>query len=336
MIATATAFAAALILGVVARRLGVLFGATDDPDGTALKPHPHPTSWLGGGAVVGGIAIGLVVEGWPLSSPAAIAIDGAFMLGLADDALDVPPLPRLVAQLGVDLVVAGGGLAVDALPTAVVAWIAAAVLYAAALNAVNMVDGMDGLAGIAAVITALGLALIAARAGHDGSMAVALVTAGAVAGFLVHNLPPARLYLGDNGAYAVAASLAVVVLSQSRTVAGLVGAVTCLGLFLLDLLLAVLRRIVGRRRVTAGDRGHLYDQLQGWGLAPHPTLAVCGIVHLAFVAVGVRAAGTKTSVALATVVAAWVVATVWLVRSGLVSGGGEGPGAARGNRGAKA
>jgi UDP-GlcNAc:undecaprenyl-phosphate GlcNAc-1-phosphate transferase len=50
-------------------------------------------------------------------------------------------------------------------------------------------------------------------------MAVALVTAAAAAGFLVHNLPPARLFLGDNGAYALAAALAVSVLAQARTAA---------------------------------------------------------------------------------------------------------------------
>ena len=327
MIATATAFTVALLLGMLARRLGPAFGAMDHPDGTALKPHPHPVSWLGGAAVVGGLGAGLAAEGWPLPWAGAAAIGGAFVLGLADDAVDVPPLVRLAAQLGLGLALAAGGVAADALPGTALAWIAAAVLFAAALNAVNMVDGMDGLAGTTGSISALGLALIAARGGQDGAMVVALATAGAVAGFLVHNLPPARLYLGDNGAYAMAAALAVVVLAESRTVAGLVGAATCLGLFLVDLLLSVLRRIVGRTRVTAGDRHHLYDQLQERGLGTRRTLAACAIVHVAFVAVGVRAADGTTSIALATVSAAWVVTIAWLFWAGLVAtGGGRGDG----------
>jgi UDP-N-acetylmuramyl pentapeptide phosphotransferase/UDP-N-acetylglucosamine-1-phosphate transferase len=333
VITTAAAFATALVLGMLARRLGPVVGAMDRPDGTTMKPHPDAVSWLGGAAAVGGLAAGLATEGWPLPWAGAAAVGGAFALGLADDALDVPPVLRLAAQVGLGLLLAGGGLAADALPGAALAWTAAAVLFAAALNAVNMVDGMDGLAGIIGAISALGLALIAARSGHDGSMVVALATAGALAGFLVHNLPPARLYLGDNGAYALAAALTVVVLAGSRTVAGLVGGATCLGVFLVDLLLSVLRRVVRRRRLTAGDRDHLYDQLQGRGLAPRWTLAVCAVVHVAFVAVGVRAAGSATSVAVATVGTAWMVALVWLVWSGLVAAGPGGADGARRNGG---
>ena len=338
MIATATAFLTALLLGMLARRLGPAVGAMDRPDGTVLKPHPHPTSWLGGAAVIGAVAAGMAVEGWPLPWAGGVAIGGAFALGLADDALGVPPLPRLAIQLGLGVVLATGSSVGEALPGAALAWAAAAVLFAAALNGVNMLDGMDGSAAVAGAISALGLALIAARAGHDDRMVVALVTAGAVAGFLVHNLPPARLYLGDNGAYTVGAALAVVALgweetgvrvAEWRSPAGVLGAATCLGIFLVDLLLAVMRRVAGRTRITAGDRHHLYDQLQERGLSAPGTLAVCASVHVAFVAVGVRAAGSSTAEAAATVATAWAMATVWLVWSGLVTAGGGGrPGGA--------
>jgi UDP-GlcNAc:undecaprenyl-phosphate GlcNAc-1-phosphate transferase len=320
VMSTAVAFVVALVLGSAARRIGPALGAMDHPD-DALKAHASPVPWLGGAAVVGGLAAGLAVEGWPLPWAASVAIGGAFALGLADDALDVPPALRLAAQVGLGLVLAAGGLAADALPGAVLAWTGAALLFAATLNAVNMLDGMDGLAGGAAALSALGLALVAARAGHDGAMTVALVTAAAAAGFLVHNLPPARLFLGDNGAYALAATLAVLVLAQARTVAGLIGAATCLGIFLVDLLLAIARRAAGGAPITSGDRGHLYDQLHARGLTRWRTLAVCWIVHVAFIAVGVRVAGTTTAVAVATVVTAWAVALAWLLWSGLVTSG---------------
>jgi hypothetical protein len=51
------------------------------------------------------------------------------------------------------------------------------------------------------------------------------------------------------------------------------------------------------------------------------TLAVCAIVHISFVALGVRIAGTSTSVAVVTMAAAWFVTAVWLLWSGLVTAG---------------
>jgi UDP-GlcNAc:undecaprenyl-phosphate GlcNAc-1-phosphate transferase len=321
VIATATAFAVALVLGWLARLLGPGLGAMDRPDDAGLKLHVDATPWLGGAAVVGGLAAGLAATGWSLPWAGAVAIAGAFALGLADDALHVPPLARLAAQLGLGVVLAAGGLAADALPGVALQWLAAAVLFAAASNAVNMVDGMDGLAASVATISALGLAMVAARGDHEGPMLLALALAGAAAGFLAHNLPPARLFLGDNGAYVLAAALTVVVLAESRTVAGLLGASTCLGLFFVDLLLAIGRRAAGGAPLFAGDRHHLYDQLQERGLSTRRTLAVCIVVHIALVTVGVRAAGSATAVALATVAVAWVVTLVWLVWSGLIAPG---------------
>jgi len=88
-----------------------------------------------------------------------------------------------------------------------------------------------------------------------------------------------------------------------------------------DLLLAIVRRAVGGAPITSGDRGHLYDQLRARGLTHWRTLAVCWIVHVAFIAVGVRVASTTTAVALATVATAWALALAWLLWSGLVTSG---------------
>jgi UDP-GlcNAc:undecaprenyl-phosphate GlcNAc-1-phosphate transferase len=150
-------------------------------------------------------------------------------------------------------------------------------------------------------------------------MVLALVTAGATVGFLAHNLPPARLFLGDNGAYLLAAALAVIVLGEGRTIAALLGAATCFGLFGLDLLLAILRRAIRGGRLTAGDRAHLYDQLQERGISHWRTLVVCWAVHLAIVLAGVQAARLATAPAVATVAGVWILAVVWLLWSGLVT-----------------
>jgi UDP-GlcNAc:undecaprenyl-phosphate GlcNAc-1-phosphate transferase len=311
--AIAVAFGVALALGVLARREGVRVDALHGVDGGPAVP------WLGGAAVAGGLVAGLAVEGWPLPPVATAVICGAFALGLTEDVRHVPATLRLTVWCGLGLALAASGLAADTLPGTVLPWMGAAVLFAIALSCVDTVGGTDGLAGGTGALTALGVAAIAARAGLDGPMVLALVTAAALGGFLVHNLPPAHLVLGHNGADLVAAALAVVVLAEAGTAARLVGATTCFGVFLVDLLLVGLRRTVGGERVAdAHRRGHLAAQLRDGGLSQGRTLAACWIVHVAFIVVGVRAAESTAAVAVATVSSAWIVALAWLFWSGLV------------------
>ncbi len=315
--AAAAGLAAATVGGFAARAASPRLGAMDQPEG-ALKPHERAVGFLGGFAVALGLATGFALRGWPVPWGVSAALGGALLIGLADDYLDVAPLVRLTLQLVIGLLLAAGGVTASAVPGQAAAWIVGAVLFAAAANAVNMVDGIDGLAGGTAALSALGLALIAARAGHDGPAVIALVTAAAAAGFLAHNLSPARLFLGDNGAYLLAAALAVVVLAEGRTWASLLGAGTCFGIFGVDLLLSVLRRAVGRSKLTSGDRLHLYDQMLARGLTPGRTLLVCWTLHLAIIVAGMQAARLTTAAAVASVAGVWLVVVVWLAWSGFV------------------
>ena len=68
------------------------------------------------------------------------------------------------------------------------------------LNAVNLLDGLDGVAAGCGLVSALGIAVL-----DDGARVPALALAGGLAGFLVFNRPPARIYLGDAGAYLIGA-----------------------------------------------------------------------------------------------------------------------------------
>src|SRR6266508_1014244 len=158
------------------------------------------------------------------------------------------------------------------------------VFFAGAVNAVNMVDGMDGLAGSAAALSGIGLAVVAAL--DDRGTLLPLLLAGASLGFLFHNRPPARLFLGNSGSYLAGATLAVAVLLLAGGPALMVGAGTCLGLFALDLLLSVARRVAGRSALLEPDREHLYDQLLGRGFSVVECLVICAVVHALLVGAG--------------------------------------------------
>lgn len=254
--------AIALVLTPVAGRVGMALGLVDRPT-DELKIHRAPVPLLGGVAVVAAVLVGGVVAGQaePLAVAAATVL--ALAVGLVDDARPLPAWARVAGQSAAGLVLVVGGLRLDPLGVLAAAGVVGVVL--ACSNAVNIVDGQDGLAGGAAAISAIGLALLSAQMDDPAPAALGLALAGALAGFLVWNRPPARIFLGNGGAYAVGTLLAVL---ATRAVAGggrreLLAAGVCLGTFVFELVFTIVRRLLARERLVAGDRLHSYDLLAG-------------------------------------------------------------------------
>jgi UDP-GlcNAc:undecaprenyl-phosphate GlcNAc-1-phosphate transferase len=128
-------------------------------------------------------------------------------------------------------------------------------------NAVNLIDGQDGLAGGLGAIACAGLAAVIAANGGDSVAAVTL--AGALVGFLAWNLPPARIFLGNGGAYGLGALLTVLAVQVTIEHGwhGLLAAGLCLGVFAFELTFTVVRRLVASQGLAMGDRQHSYDLL---------------------------------------------------------------------------
>jgi UDP-GlcNAc:undecaprenyl-phosphate GlcNAc-1-phosphate transferase len=128
-------------------------------------------------------------------------------------------------------------------------------------NAMNIVDGQDGLATGLALIAASGISAIAATQGDVQAIGPALI--GALLGFLLWNRPPASVFLGDGGAYAIGCMLAVLAVDSSRSWESLLGTFLCLGVLALEMVSTVIRRVFGRTPLLSGDRAHAYDLMAG-------------------------------------------------------------------------
>jgi UDP-GlcNAc:undecaprenyl-phosphate GlcNAc-1-phosphate transferase len=246
-------------LGLVDLPSTVTAGRRDGPS-ALLKIHARPVSQLGGVAVVFSTFVGLAVAGALPSTTVAIGIVAATALGVIDDERPLPPLLRAVALGAVGTVVAFGGATLE--PLGVLGGAAVALAVFASANAVNLIDGQDGLAGGLVGIAALGVAAVAEITGSDAAIGLAL--SAALLAFLCWNREPARVFLGNGGAYGVGLLLAVAAIEASRTgVPALAGAVVCLSVFEAELALTVLRRMRAGSPLTQGDRGHSYDLLAG-------------------------------------------------------------------------
>jgi UDP-GlcNAc:undecaprenyl-phosphate/decaprenyl-phosphate GlcNAc-1-phosphate transferase len=239
-------------------RLGPRTGLIDAPD-KALKPHGRPVVALGGLGILLGLHVGLLVA--DTFSPALLTATGfIWLMGVVDDRIGLSPLIRLggAAVAGLILVMSEvpGGL------DGQVFWLVVTVVV---INAVNLMDGLDGL------VAAVSIPLIAGLAVFGGAQVgleplVYVVAVGAVAGFLVWNWAPARIFLGDNGAYVVAVTITWLALASSPDRMGSLIAVALIGVPLIELGVTIARRLLARRPLTVGDRDHTYDRLasKGW------------------------------------------------------------------------
>jgi UDP-GlcNAc:undecaprenyl-phosphate/decaprenyl-phosphate GlcNAc-1-phosphate transferase len=252
----------ALALGLtpIARWVGLSLELVDRP-GEDLKIHRAPVPILGGLAVVASAWAGMLLLRHPPALWVVVATALALALGLADDVASLPPWSRATLQGVAGFLLVAGGLRVE--PLGVLSGLGVVVAVMASANAVNLLDGQDGLAGGLSAIAALGLVAVSFHAGGQLGFDQGLALAGALVGFLAWNRPPARIFLGNGGAYAVGTLLAA--LAANATARGdwrlLLAAGLCMGPFIFELTLTVARRIVGAGSLVAGDRLHSYDLL---------------------------------------------------------------------------
>jgi len=280
-----------LVTAPILRRIALRLGIVDRPG--PLKTHRSPVPYLGGVAVFLGLVIGPVEAG---RLALLIPYGAALALGVVDDARGLAPRARLGTEVAIGIVAA------VVVPGPALVKVATAVLVVALLNAVNLLDGQDGLAAGACLVSAAAFAIL----GGDAAM-VGLALAGALAAFLVFNAPPARMYLGDGGAYLIGTVLATLpALTENGTTDWSVWIATPLivGLPLADTAIAIVRRSVARRPLFQGDRSHVYDQLVDQGWRVETSTAVCVLLQGVLAAVGVLAAGLAVTWALAITAAA--------------------------------
>lgn len=139
-------------------------------------------------------------------------------------------------------------------------------------NAINLVDGIDGLATGVSLISAV--TIWAVSVGHRIDQPVgallAATLAGSLLGFLRWNFNPARIFLGDSGAYLtgfVLSSLTISCVMKSVTLVIMTPMLILIfAIPIIDSLLAVFRRLAKGKHIFEPDREHLHHKILAAGL----------------------------------------------------------------------
>jgi UDP-GlcNAc:undecaprenyl-phosphate/decaprenyl-phosphate GlcNAc-1-phosphate transferase len=257
----------------------------DKPD--HRKHHQKAVVRVGGIAIMIGVstaAIASIVIGSMLgqdtlsSGTFAIVLGsiGFFAIGFADDVLQLPPLPRLIAQILLASLVWSLGVRIEYLPipflgatsTGILSLPITIIWIAGIANAINWLDGLDGLAAGVGTLSAIILAITAGFQGQYESTYLALALGGSTLGFLIFNLPPAKLYMGDGGSYLIGFTLAGISalgLMDTQTMTSTLAPLLILGVPVVDMILVMASRIARGKSPLYPDRRHLHHRLLNAG-----------------------------------------------------------------------
>ncbi len=204
-----TAWALVVYVTPLTINVALNFKIQDTPDGR-LKKHTKATPYLGGLAVAVGFIISfslLAKESTADYRAMGILASGSMMLllGLYDDLTNLRPSVKFLGQLLAAIILYKAGVRVEIAALDGWANLGVTILWVTGItNAFNIIDVADGLAAGTALVAAVFLFLISVftLGTGDGSATVpfmAIVLAGALAGFLRFNFTPARIFLGDTG-----------------------------------------------------------------------------------------------------------------------------------------
>ncbi len=228
-----------------------------------------------------------------LLSAAALVV----LVGMLDDRFEISPVARLTAHLVAALLVLAtstdlaittlgrpfGNSLIEFSDLGGAAFTCIAIV--GAINAFNMLDGMDGLAGTLAFNALLALTWLTSLSGDQMVGNVSIVLSGAVAAFLIFNIPAkfnrrVRCFMGDAGSTLLGFLLACMCISASQGEGPVIAPTTTLWIVaipLYELLWTTMRRVLNGRSPFQPDRAHFHHKLldAGFGVRGAFFVLIC-------------------------------------------------------------
>jgi UDP-GlcNAc:undecaprenyl-phosphate GlcNAc-1-phosphate transferase len=209
-----------------------------------------------------------------------------FLLGLLDDIYGIRAIIKLAVQLMVAIIIMAFGFVfrkisvpwgTGLLDLGLFSYPLTLLWIIGITNSINLIDGMDGLAGGVTFISAFAFALFALAAKNMISAEICFAIMGSVAGFLLYNLPPAKIFMGDAGSLFLGYMMALLPLLGQRIEGvgvGVVSSSLILSIPILDTFMAIYRRKKAGVSFFTADKGHLHHRLLDKGYTCSKSLLV--------------------------------------------------------------
>jgi UDP-GlcNAc:undecaprenyl-phosphate GlcNAc-1-phosphate transferase len=301
------AFALSAGLTPWVRRFALARGIVDAPS-SHRKIHTREIAYLGGVAIFAAFVVTVMIF-LPMTRQLAALLLGCLILvaiGVIDDMRDLPAWVKLIGQFVAAGVALAGGIGITQITNpfggvidlaswgrmnfdvlgmqfhiSPIANVLSLLWMVGLANTINFLDGLDGLAcgisGIAALVM-FGLA-VAPNVGQPAVALLAIILAGAAFGFLPFNFFPAKIFMGDSGAYFLGLTLAMLSIYSGGKLAT---AALVLGFPILDAVWAAVRRMARGTSPFKADRQHFHHLLLDAGLSQRQAVLTLYGVAAAF------------------------------------------------------
>ncbi len=282
--AAAISLALTPLIKLLAKKVGAMDVPKDD-----RRMHHTPIPRMGGLAIFLGFLISVLIFLKLGDRPelAGILLGAVIIvvLGVLDDIMALPALPKFLVQIVAAIIVVVNGCRIDhfmgwALPD----WLSypVSVIWIVAItNAINFIDGLDGLAaGVSAISAGTMLVVALLLVPEPTAMVSAILLAalvGACVGFIPYNFNPATIFMGDTGSTFLGfmlASISIFGLFKTYAVISFAVPFLVLGLPIFDICFAVIRRLAHGQSPMHADRGHVHHRLIDMGFSQKQAVAI--------------------------------------------------------------
>ncbi len=300
-------FLLALLAVPAVKRLAFKFGILDIPD-SARKIHGKPIPFMGGLAIALSFFAGFIFYiqvfqpnlqiipprfFWGIGIGSAILIFGGFL----DEKYNLPARKQIIFPLlaALTVVLSGIGVGITTLSNPFGAPLGLAFsIFGIQASAIfiflfilgmiyttKFLDGMDGLASGISLIASLTLFFLSLtpRINQDITASIAILLAGAIAGFLVFNFNPASIFLGESGSTFLGFMLGVLSVLLGGKIAT---AILVMGIPIMDVAWVITRRLWYGVSPFQADRKHLHFRLMDIGFSQRQTVLILYSIAIIF------------------------------------------------------
>ncbi len=309
------------ILTPVIRKIALSFNVLDHPN--ERKIHTKPTPLLGGLAVAIPFLIIFLAFKDSFTRSADNLLLGSIIIlifGFLDDRFKLSARLRLAVQLLAAVLLIAGSLTIEIFPITgwgiILRYVITIIWVVGITNAMNYLDGMDGLCTGLGFISSCFFAAIAYLTGQPIVLLLSLGLAGCCLGFLPHNLPTAKIFLGDTGSTFLGFMLAGISLLgvwAENNIVKISIPVLILGVPIFDMVFTTVMRIKEGKVHTIKEwleyagKDHFHHRLVDLGLRKKGTVV---FIYLVGIVLGISA--------LVLLKSTWKMAIVLIIQAALV------------------